>query len=68
MEEDQKTVRWTVFPTTLSVRKPRGRKKATGTRASLLTVASPNARWSVDFVHDQFAHGVILPVVKGLHR
>jgi putative transposase len=41
----------------LSVRKRRGRKKATGTRAPLLTVAPPNARWSVDFVHDQFAQG-----------
>jgi len=41
----------------LSVRKRRGRKKATGTRAPLLTVAVPNARWSVDFVHDQFAQG-----------
>ena len=30
---------------------------ATGTRAPLLTVAVPNARWSVDFVHDQFAQG-----------
>jgi putative transposase len=41
----------------LSVRKRRGRKKATGTGAPLLTVAVPNARWSVDFVHDQFANG-----------
>lgn len=41
----------------LSVRKRRGRKRATGTRAPLLTVALPNARWSVDFVHDQFAQG-----------
>ena len=41
----------------LSVRKRRGRKKAMGTRAPLLTVALPNARWSVDFVHDQFAQG-----------
>ena len=41
----------------LSVRKRRGRKKATGTRAPLLTVAAPNARWSVHFVHDQFAQG-----------
>jgi len=39
------------------VRKRKGRKKATGTRAPLLTIARPNARWSVDFVHDQFAHG-----------
>lgn len=41
----------------LSVRKRKGRKKAMGTRAPLLTIARPNARWSVDFVHDQFAHG-----------
>jgi putative transposase len=41
----------------LSVRKRRGRKRATGTRAPLLTLAAPNARWSVDFVHDQFADG-----------
>ena len=41
----------------LSVRKRRGRKRATGTRAPLLTMAVPNARWSVDFVHDQFAPG-----------
>ena len=39
------------------MRKRKGRKKATGTRAPLLTIARPNARWSVDFVHDQFAHG-----------
>lgn len=41
----------------LSVRKRKGRKKACGTRAPLLSVVMPNARWSVDFVHDQFAHG-----------
>ncbi len=41
----------------LSVRRRRGRKKATGTRAPLLAVAVANARWSVDFVHDQFAGG-----------
>lgn len=41
----------------LSVRKRKGRKKASGTRAPLLSVVMPNARWSVDFVHDQFAHG-----------
>ena len=39
----------------LSVRKRRGRKRATGTRAPLLSVAAPNARSSVDFVHEQFA-------------
>jgi len=41
----------------LSVRCRRGRKRAAGTRAPLLTVASPNARWSIDFVHDQLADG-----------
>jgi putative transposase len=28
-----------------------------GTRAPILIEARSNARWSVDFVHDQFAHG-----------
>lgn len=37
--------------------KRRGRKRAIGTRAPLLMVARPNARSSVDFVHDQFAQG-----------
>lgn len=41
----------------LSVRKRRGRKRATGSRAPILTVAEPNARWSVDFVHDQLVCG-----------
>jgi putative transposase len=41
----------------LSVRRRRGRKRATGTRAPLIAVAVPNARWSIDFVHDQFANG-----------
>jgi len=41
----------------LSVRRRRGRKRATGTRAPILTTAAPNARWSVDFVHDQLVSG-----------
>jgi transposase InsO family protein len=41
----------------LSVRKRRGRKRATGTRAPLITLAVPNARWSLDFVHDQLVTG-----------
>ena len=41
----------------LSVRRRRGRKRATGTRAPLIVEATANARWSVDFVHDQFASG-----------
>ena len=28
-----------------------------GTRAPILVEARPNARWSLDFVHDQFANG-----------
>lgn len=30
---------------------------AVGTRAPILVEATPNARWSVDFVHDQFVCG-----------
>jgi putative transposase len=41
----------------LSVRRRRGRKRATGSRAPLLLPALPNARWSIDFVHDQLACG-----------
>src|SRR3954469_22707244 len=41
----------------LTVRKRRARRKATGTRAPILVEAQPNARWSLDFVYDQFANG-----------
>ena len=41
----------------LMVRRRRGRKRATGSRAPLLGPALPNARWSIDFVHDQLACG-----------
>lgn len=41
----------------LSVRRRRNRKRAIGTRAPLVNVALANARWSVEFVHDQFADG-----------
>lgn len=41
----------------LTVRKRRARRKAVGTRAPILVEAMPNARWSLDFVHDQFANG-----------
>jgi hypothetical protein len=47
------------------VRKRRARRRALGTRAPILVEARPNARWSLDFVHDQFANGrrfQILPV------
>jgi len=35
----------------------RGAKRALGVRAPLLVEARPNARWSLDFVHDQMANG-----------
>jgi putative transposase len=41
----------------LTVRKRRARRRAVGTRAPILVAAQPNARWSVDFVHDQLACG-----------
>ena len=41
----------------LTVRRRRGRCRAVGTRAPILVAARPNARWSLDFVHDQFACG-----------
>ena len=41
----------------LTVRKRRARRRAVGTRAPILVEAKVNARWSLDFVHDQFACG-----------
>ncbi len=41
----------------LSVRKRKSRRRAMGMRAPILVVARANARWSLDFVHDQMANG-----------
>jgi transposase InsO family protein len=41
----------------LAVRRRRTRRKAIGTRAPILVEAVPNARWSLDFVHDQLDNG-----------
>jgi transposase InsO family protein len=41
----------------LAVRKRKGRRKALGTRAPIIFEAKPNARCSLDFVHEQFANG-----------
>ena len=41
----------------LSVRKRKARRRAVGTRAPILVEAKANARWSLDFVYDQFACG-----------
>lgn len=32
-------------------------RKAIGTRTAILVEAKPNARWSLDFVHDQLDSG-----------
>ena len=41
----------------LTVRKRGARRRAVGSRAPILVESKPNARWSVDFVHDQLACG-----------
>lgn len=41
----------------LTVRKRKARRRAIGTRTPILIEARVNARWSLDFVHDQFAQG-----------
>lgn len=41
----------------LSVRRRKCRRRAVGTRAPILIEPRANARWSLDFVHDQFANG-----------
>jgi len=55
----------------LTVRKRRARRRAVGTRAPIPIEARPNARWSLDFVHDQFACGRrfrILDIVDDVTR
>ena len=55
----------------LTVRKRRARRRAVGTRAPILVEAKANARWSLDFVHDQLACGRrfrILNVVDDVTR
>jgi putative transposase len=41
----------------LTERKRRARRRAAGTRAPILVEAAANARWSLDFVYDQFVCG-----------
>ena len=41
----------------LAVRRRRGRKRATGTRAPMALPDGPNQRWSLDFVADQMTDG-----------
>ena len=48
----------------LTVRKLRARRRAAGTRAPILVEAAANARWSLDFVHDQLACGRRLRILN----
>jgi putative transposase len=41
----------------LTVRKRKARRRAIGTRTPLLVEAKVNARWSLDFIHDQIGSG-----------
>ena len=41
----------------LAVRQRGGRKRAIGTRAPMQVPLTPNERWSLDFVSDQFTGG-----------
>jgi putative transposase len=53
------------------MRKRRVRRCAVGTRAPILVEAKPNARWSLDFVHNQFTCGRrfrILDIVDDVTR
>jgi putative transposase len=55
----------------LTARKRKARRKAVGLRVPILVEALPNARWSLDFVHDQFANGKhfrVLNVVDDVTR
>ena len=55
----------------LKVRKRQARRRAVGARAPILVEAKANARWSVDFVHDQLSNGRrfrILNVVDDVTR
>jgi putative transposase len=55
----------------LSVRRRRGRKRATGTRAPMAIPQGPNQRWSLDFVADALDWGRrfrVLAVVDNFTR
>ena len=55
----------------LAVRRRRGRKRATGTRAPMALPQGPNQRWSLDFVADALSWGRrirVLAVLDDLTR
>lgn len=47
----------------LAVRRRRGRKRATGTRARMALPDGPNQRWSLDFVADTLSWGRRFPIL-----
>jgi putative transposase len=51
----------------LTVRKRKARRRAVGTRTPILIEAKVNARWSLDFVHDQFALGRRFRILNIVH-
>ena len=48
----------------LTVRKRGARRRAVGSRVPNLVESKPNARWSLDFVHDQLACGRRLRILN----
>ena len=55
------SIRW-ANSSALTVRKRRARPRAVGTRRPILVEATVNARWSLDFAHDQFAQGRLFQI------
>ena len=56
-EVNRKRVQRIYVEEKLQVRRRGGRKRALGTRAPMAVPDRPNARWSLDFVHDQMTDG-----------
>jgi len=57
IEVNRKRVQRLYIEERLHVRRRGGRKRALGTRAPMAVPDRPNARWSLDFVHDQMTDG-----------
>jgi putative transposase len=55
------------FKEGLTVHKRRARRRAVGMRAQILVEAKANARWSLDFVHNQFANGWRFRILNIVH-
>lgn len=57
VEVNRKRVQRIYVEEKLHVRRRGGRKRALGSRAPMAVPDRPNARWSLDFVHDQMTDG-----------